>query len=125
MRLTVTGQPVLARWLAGGSLIGSLWWSALSLAAGGSADEPLVAFVESDDAQCVVNDGKLVSLALQDPQQRVEAWVDRWFMQVQTADHTRHLLSAQHPEVILGCTRSSAGPQHWTLHHVVPLTDHD
>lgn len=91
--------------------------------AGNATPDPatLVALVETDDAQCLVNDGQLVSLQLKDSTQSVEVWVDRWFMQVQTADHTRHVLGPQQQTVDLGCSRSSAGPQHWTLHHVTLL----
>ncbi|MDP8568231.1 hypothetical protein [Methylophilus aquaticus] len=85
------------------------------------APETVVMLVETDEAQCLVNDGKLISLTLKDATQLVEVWVDRWFMQVQTADHTKHVLSPQHPEVALGCSRSNAGPQHWTVHHVTLL----
>lgn len=79
-----------------------------------------VALMETDDSLCLAHGGKLISLRLTDtalPDQAgaVEVWVDRWFMQVQTADHTRHLLTADEPEKELGCSHSLAGPQHWTV----------
>jgi hypothetical protein len=87
--------------------------------------ETLVTLVETDDSLCLAHGGQLISVrlteaALAAPQGSVEVWpvevwVDRWFMQVQTADHTRHVLSAETPEQELGCSQSLAGPQHWTL----------
>jgi hypothetical protein len=79
-----------------------------------------VTLVETDDSLCLAHGGQLVSLrlteaALAEPESVVEVWVDRWFMQVQTADHTKHILSAKVPETELGCSNSIAGPQHWTL----------
>ncbi|MFD1123530.1 hypothetical protein ACFQ2T_13530 [Methylophilus flavus] len=76
--------------------------------------------VETDDSLCLAHGGKLVSVQLTDAatilqEGPVEVWVDRWFMQVQTADHTRHILTAEEPEKELGCSHSLAGPQHWTL----------
>lgn len=80
----------------------------------------LVRLVETDDSLCLAHGGKMVSLQLNEatlPLQEgaVEVWVDRWFMQVQTADHTRHVLTPEVPETELGCSHSIAGPQHWTL----------
>jgi hypothetical protein len=92
--------------------------------------ETLVTLVETDDSLCLAHGGQLISVRLTDaalaalqgsaelrPVEvwQVEVWVDRWFMQVQTADHTRHVLSAETPEQELGCSQSLAGPQHWTL----------
>ncbi|HSI28560.1 MAG: hypothetical protein ACAH05_10065 [Methylophilus sp.] len=79
-----------------------------------------VRLVETDDSLCLAHGGKLVSVQLTDTatslqEGAVEVWVDRWFMQVQTADHTRHILTAEEPEKELGCSHSLAGPQHWTL----------
>ncbi|SDK13213.1 hypothetical protein SAMN05192566_0247 [Methylophilus rhizosphaerae] len=86
-----------------------------------AADEAeLVVLVETEDALCLAHGGKLVSLQLNEAamparDEAVEVWVDRWFMQVQTADHTRHVLTAADPATELGCSYSMAGPQHWTL----------
>lgn len=77
-----------------------------------------VRFVETDESTCLVNDGKLVSIELVDHTQTYEVWVDRWYMQVQTADHTKQILSPTNPMVELGCTRTYSGPQHWTIYSV-------
>lgn len=78
-----------------------------------------VRLVETDDSLCLAHGGNLVSLQLTEtamPEEGpVEVWVDRWFMQVQTADHTRHVLTSDSPMAELGCSHSIAGPQHWTL----------
>lgn len=77
----------------------------------------LVSLVETDDSLCVAHGGMLVTLQLTDVAQEgaVEVWIDRWFMQVQTADHTKHMLTAAEPAHELGCSHSIAGPQHWTI----------
>ena len=95
------------------------------------AAEVLVRLIETEDSVCLAHGGNMVSLQLADtalPLQEgsvqavlIEVWVDRWFMQVQTADHTRHLLTADAPEAALGCSHSIAGPQHWTLSRVKRL----
>lgn len=80
--------------------------------------ETKVQFIETDDSTCVVNDGKLISIALINPAESYEVWVDRWYMQVQTADHTKQLLTPEHASAELGCSRTYSGPQHWTLYSV-------
>lgn len=85
-----------------------------------SLEQGQVRLVETDDSLCLAHGGKLVSVQLTDAdtilqEGPVEVWVDRWFMQVQTADHTRHILTIEEPEKELGCSHSLAGPQHWTL----------
>lgn len=85
-----------------------------------AVEQAWVEMVEIDDSLCMAHGGQLVSLrlteaALATEHGPVEVWVDRWFMQVQTADHTRQVLSAESPEKELGCSHSLAGPQHWTL----------
>ncbi len=77
-----------------------------------------VRMIETEDATCLVNDGKLISLSLIDTSLRLDVWVDRWFMEVQTADHTKQQLSFETPVVNLGCSRSAAGPQRWTIHSI-------
>jgi hypothetical protein len=77
-----------------------------------------VTFVETDDSSCAANDGKLISLQIQDVKQDLVVWVDRWYMQVQTADHTKHTLTASQPMADLGCSNTYAGPQHWTIYSV-------
>lgn len=79
-----------------------------------------VQMIETDDSLCMAHGGQRVSVRLTEAAQAaeqgpVEVWVDRWFMQVQTADHTRQVLTAEAPEKELGCSHSLAGPQHWTL----------
>lgn len=119
MRLTY--RLACQTWLLGVVLLGTPAAAMADSPPEPPAPETVVMLVETDEAQCLVNDGKLISLALKDATQPVEVWIDRWFMQVQTADHTKHVLSPQHPEVELGCSRSNAGPQHWTIHHVTLL----
>ncbi len=92
------------------------------------ADTPgseLVTLVETDDSLCVAHGGMLVTLQLTEALTAgvVEVWIDRWFMQVQTADHTRHRLTPAEPAHELGCSHSIAGPQHWTISSIKHLPD--
>lgn len=80
--------------------------------------EAQVHFIETEDASCVVNDSKLISLESLNPSEALEVWVDRWFMNVQTADHTKHVLSGNQLISPLGCANTVQGPQHWTIHSV-------
>lgn len=90
------------------------------------ADEPTqanaVTFIETDDSTCVVNDGKLISLQIQDQAQDWVVWVDRWYMKVQTADHTKHTLTASQPTIDLGCSNTYSGQQHWTIYSIAPAS---
>ncbi len=66
-----------------------------------------------EDALCAEKDGHLVVLVnIGDDSQT--AWVDRWFMNIQTPDHTRHQL-APGEEHALGCSNTRSGEQHWTI----------
>lgn len=77
-----------------------------------------VRMIETEHAACLLNDGKLVSISLIDTAATLDVWVDRWFMEVQTADHTKQHLSAETPVADLGCSRTGAGPQRWTIHSI-------
>jgi len=77
-----------------------------------------VNLVELEDADCAQKDGKLVALMNSDAETTFEVWVDRWFMNVQTADHTKHVLPPGHAPVPLGCSSTRAGDQHWTLYSI-------
>lgn len=78
-----------------------------------------VVFIETDDATCIANDGKLISIGSVDKSQSLDVWVDRWFMGVQTPDHTKQRLNLDNPVADLGCSKTSAGAQHWTIHSII------
>ena len=86
------------------------------------ASENIVAnvkFVEEDFADCSISDGKLISIQNTDPTQTLQIWVDRWFMDVQTADHTKQTLLPKAAPTQLGCSIARAGSkQHWTIYSV-------
>lgn len=78
-----------------------------------------VKFVEEDSADCSISNGKLISIQNTDPTQTLLAWVDRWFMDVQTADHTKQTLPPKAAPTPLGCSIVRAGgKQHWTIFSV-------
>ena len=77
-----------------------------------------VSLVELEDADCAQKDGKLFALINSDAGISYEVWVDRWFLNVQTADHTRHILSPGQEPVALGCSQTRSGAQHWTIYSI-------
>jgi len=80
-----------------------------------------VRLIEVEDADCAVNDGKLITLTNTQPQAAKVVWVDRWYLDKQTADHTKHVLDREHPSASLGCSITRAGSQHWTIYSVTDL----
>lgn len=99
---------------------------ALLAQADNTATEPAaqsseVRLIEVDDADCAVNDGKLITLTNTKPQSAKVVWVDRWYLDKQTADHTKHVLDREHPSASLGCSITRAGSQHWTIYSVADL----
>lgn len=85
------------------------------------ADTSKVALVEDDSSECLANDGKLILLK-SEADTVVEVWLDRWFMGVQTADHTKHTLKPGDEAVALGCSQTrDKEKQHWTIASVKSL----
>ena len=80
-----------------------------------------VQLIEVEDADCAINDGKLITLTNAQPQSGKVVWVDRWYLDKQTADHTKHVLDHEHPSASLGCSITRAGNQHWTIYSVTDL----
>lgn len=72
-----------------------------------------------DDADCAERSGQLVFL-VNTGKVPLTVWVDRWFMEVQTPDHTRHVL-APSEEHALGCSNTRVGEQHWSIAGVIPV----
>ena len=78
-----------------------------------------VEFVEEDSADCSISDGKLISIQNTDSKQTLQVWVDRWFMNVQTADHTEQTLLPKTASTPLGCSIArTGGKQHWTIYSI-------
>jgi hypothetical protein len=91
------------------------------LAQADNAAPSSVQLIEVDDADCAVNDGKLITLTNTEPQSGKVVWIDRWYLDKQTADHTKHVLDREHPSASLGCSITRAGNQHWTIYSVADL----
>ncbi|PKO26134.1 MAG: hypothetical protein CVU35_00725 [Betaproteobacteria bacterium HGW-Betaproteobacteria-8] len=100
-------------------LIGGLSIFNPALAEDSSSDDSgKVRLIELEDADCALKGGNLIALVNLDPDRSFEVWVDRWFMGVQTADHTRHLLSPGLMPTPLGCSLTLSGEQHWAIYSV-------
>lgn len=80
-----------------------------------------VVFTEAESTDCLLDEAKQVSLQLLDTSSDYEVWVDRWFLNVQTADHTKHRLTQAQSSVPLGCSKTYSGPQHWTIYSSKPI----
>lgn len=92
--------------------------SNLALAEGQNAQ---VGLIEDESSECLANDGKLILLK-SEADAVVEVWLDRWFMGVQTADHTKHVLKPGDEAVALGCSQTrDKEKQHWTIASVKAL----
>lgn len=74
-----------------------------------------IQFMELDESDCVTKEGKLIALQNSDSLATFEVWVDRWFLGVQTPDHTKHLLRPGQAPTPLGCSNTNSGKQNWTL----------
>lgn len=108
------------------SLIATLWLvqSTLARAETDLVDEfSYIRLVETEDSDCALKDGSMMSLSNNKQGASVEVWVDRWFMDVQTADHTKHTFKHTNDLIPLGCTNTVSGKQHWTIHSVKKLSD--
>lgn len=80
-----------------------------------AADTALVSLIEDDSSECLANDGALIMLK-SEAAETVVVWLDRWFMDVQTADHTKHVLKPGDEPIALGCSRTrDKEKQHWTI----------
>lgn len=84
------------------------------------ADENKVGLIEDDSSECLANDGKLILLK-SDAAETMVVWLDRWFMGVQTADHTKHIIQPGDEPIALGCsvTRDKE-KQYWTIASALP-----
>lgn len=81
-----------------------------------------VTFIESNHADCASDDSKMISIKSTSGNQPIEVWLDRWFMGVQTADHTKHILTADDNTHDLGCSVTRRGEkQQWIIYSVKPL----
>jgi len=78
-----------------------------------------IVFIEEESAECSISDGKLILIQNIEDTQAYQVWIDRWFMNVQTPDHTKQILLPKAQAMPLGCSIArSGGKQHWTIHSV-------
>jgi hypothetical protein len=97
---------------------------ATCLALPAAADEDMAAaearaaveWVEEADAQCVMQGGALIGVRNRDRQRTLRVWIERWYLDVRTADRGRHDLPPDGAISSLGCSETRQGAQHWTLH---------
>ena len=84
-------------------------------AAEAAVDTALVSLIEEDSSECLANDGSLIMLK-SEATETVVVWLDRWFMGVKTADHTKHVINPGDEPIALGCSRTrDKEKQHWTI----------
>jgi len=105
-------QLLLCLWLIG--------FSPVVLAEGNTSYEEDIRLIEIDDADCAVNDGKMVAIQNLNQKETLVVWIDRWFMDKQTPDHTKQVLPPNKMPTLLGCSMTRAGKQHWTIYSIQP-----
>lgn len=80
-----------------------------------------VGLIEDESSECLANDGKLIMLK-SDAAEAMEVWLDRWFMGVQTADHTKHIIQPGDEPIALGCSQTrDKEKQYWTIASARPV----
>lgn len=78
-----------------------------------------IVFIEEEDATCSVSGGQLILIQNLSTTQAYQVWVDRWYMHVQTPDHTNQILQPNAQPMPLGCSIARAGgAQYWTISSV-------
>ena len=89
-------------------------WAGAALAQTG---EPaaFVRFVQEEDANCMMRDGKMVLVVSGHPSRRMRCWLERWHMGVPTGDRSRSDLRPGGEPQRLGCSRTDFGAQEWRV----------
>ena len=83
-----------------------------------------ITFIEEESAECSISDGKLILIQNSGVNHTYQVWIDRWFMNVQTPDHTKQILSPKSRSTPLGCSIvRSGGNQHWTIYSVEAISE--
>jgi hypothetical protein len=81
-----------------------------------------IIFVEEEDAACSITGGHLILIQNLSATQTYQVWIDRWYMHVQTPDHTNQILQPNAKPIALGCSIArSGGAQYWTIHSIFPV----
>ena len=81
-----------------------------------AAAHAAIEWVEEADAQCVMQGGVLIGVRNRDRQRPLRVWIERWYLDVRTADRGRHDLPPDGTITPLGCSETRQGAQRWTLH---------
>lgn len=92
--------------------------SATAAAATGEVDQAAHAALEwvaEPEAQCVQLGGTMTGLRNRDRSRTLRVWVERWYLDVLTADRSRHDLPPDGSVRQLGCSETRSGAQRWTL----------
>mgnify|MGYP000022832597 CR=1 FL=1 len=97
-------------------------WSLLALcsatAAASDVDHAAHAALEwvaEPEAQCVQLGGTMTGLRNRDRSRTLRVWVERWYLDVLTADRSRHDLPPDGSVRQLGCSETRSGAQRWTV----------
>jgi hypothetical protein len=72
-------------------------------------------WVAEPEAQCVQLGGTMTGLRNRDRSRTLRVWVERWYLDVLTADRSRHDLPPDGCVRQLGCSETRSGAQRWTV----------
>lgn len=84
-------------------------------AAGSDDPAHYVQFVLEDDSDCLLRDGKHVTVHSTHPSRSIRVWLDRYYHDVGTGDRSRSDLKPGAEPEGLGCSRVDAAPQEWRI----------
>lgn len=74
-----------------------------------------VEFVQEDDSECMIREGKHVAVRSTHPARTVRVWLDRYYRDRGTGDRSRSDLKPGAEPEPLGCSRVDDGKQDWRI----------
>lgn len=74
-----------------------------------------VEFIQDDDANCGMREGRMVLVRSRHPTLTVRVWLERYHMGRLTGDRSHSDLAPGAEAEKLGCSRTDFGPQEWRV----------
>ncbi len=74
-----------------------------------------IEFVEDDDANCGMREGRMILVRSTHPDRSIRCWFERYHMEKPTGDRSRSELAPAAEAEKLGCSRTQYGGQEWRV----------
>jgi len=83
----------------------------------GAGEDPaaFVEFVQEDDSDCLMREGKHVVVHSTHPSRTIRVWLDRYYRNVGTGDRSHSDLKPGAEPEALGCSHVGDGTQEWRV----------